>query len=114
MYKRQTYFSLYNENDTPYEWSDDTLVASSGTLFENEKGTDQSKSGGSYIYGTPQAVAPSSPDCSGSPYHNQWWQMATGLLPGTYRLRPSLTRRVPHPCAFFALGFLALKGCTSV
>jgi hypothetical protein len=88
-----TYFSLYDENDTPYEWGDDTLVASSGSLFENEKGTDQSKSGGNYVYGTPQAVTPASPDCSTSIYHNKWWQLATGLLPGTYRLQISTTNQ---------------------
>ena len=89
-----TYFTLYDENDTPYEWSDDTLVASSGTLFENEKGTDQSKSGGTYIWGTPQKITTDGvPDCSASLYHNKWWQLATGLLPGTYRLQISTTNQ---------------------
>jgi len=86
-----TYFTLYNENNTPYDWSDDTLMASSGTLFENQSQTDQSKSGGTYIYGTPQSTTV--PDCSADPYHNKWWQMATGLAPGTYRLQISTTNQ---------------------
>jgi hypothetical protein len=89
-----TYFSLYDENNTPYEWGDDTLVASSGTTFENQAQTDQSKSGGNYVFGTPQkTTADGVPDCSASPYHNRWWQLATGLQPGTYRLQVSTTNQ---------------------
>lgn len=91
-----TYFDLYNENDTPYQYEDDVLVASSGNLFENEIQTDQSRSGtGSnppFVYGTPQlddtdGVA----DCSTHPQHNAWWQLASGLTPGIYRLQVTTT-----------------------
>jgi Flp pilus assembly protein TadG len=86
-----TYFTLYNENATPYDWTDDTLVTSSGSLFENQAQTDQGKSGGSYIFGTPQSTTV--PDCSADTYHNRWWRMTTGLLPGTYRLQISTTNQ---------------------
>ena len=87
-----TYFTLWNENDTPYQIDDDILVASSGTLFENENQTDQSQSSGNYIWGTPQrTTAQGTANCATSIHHNRWWQMATGLAAGSYRLQVSTT-----------------------
>ena len=83
-----TYYSVYNTNNTPWE-TDDTLVASSGTLFENQKQSDQTNGGvtGSGIT-----------DCSASTTHDKWWLVgsgngatASGLGVGTYRVQISTT-----------------------
>ncbi len=88
-----TYFTLWNENNTPFDWSDDTQVAASGTRFESQFQTDQGKTGGVYNFGTPQKVlTDGAVDCStDTVYHNKWWQFASGLGAGTYRLQVSTT-----------------------
>jgi len=84
-----TTYVLYNENGTPYDASDDSQVATSGNLFANKTqadygaamGADKSY-GGSTMHG-------GLTDCSADPYHNQWYQLASGLAAGTYRLNVS-------------------------
>jgi hypothetical protein len=82
-----TEYKLWNMNGTPYATSDDTLVASDGGLFANmdyaDKGSDYS---GNRDYG-PGYNGSSSADCASSPYHNAWWQLASGLGEGEYRLQ---------------------------
>jgi len=82
-----TEFKLWSMNGTPYSSSDDTLVASSGSLFAN---MDYADKGASYRgdgdYGNGYTGA-SSADCASSPYHNAWWQLASGLGQGEYRLQ---------------------------
>jgi len=87
-----TYFTLWDENDTPYDWSDDSQIASSGSLFQSQVQTDQSKITGVYQFGTPQLTTGTT-DCAADIYHNKWWRLATGLLPGTYRLMVSTTNQ---------------------
>ncbi len=104
-----TYYRLYNTQNTPWVTSDDTLVASSGYMFTNENQTDQSGT-----YGTPQTSSVT--DCAagkiasqavGGHWHNVWWTIgqgvtvgaavnqtpgvATGLAAGTYRLEITTT-----------------------
>jgi hypothetical protein len=74
-----TVFSLWSENGTPYDTSDDTQVATSGTLFANEAQADYSG-----VMGTPAHSGLT--DCSASPYHNAWWTLASGLAAGRYRV----------------------------
>src|SRR5205823_159629 len=82
-------YNLWDMNGTPYTLADDTLLASSGGLFANsnavDKGPlyrgDQNYGGGSNGSG--------SPDCQASPYHLNWWRLATGLSEGQYRLQVS-------------------------
>src|SRR5438309_2093433 len=82
-------YNLWDMNGTPYTLADDTLLASSGALFANsnavDKGPlyrgDQNYGGGSNGSG--------SPDCQASPYHLNWWRLATGLSEGQYRLQVS-------------------------
>ncbi len=90
-----TYFQLWNSNGTSYR-SDDTLVAGSGSLFENEYQADLI-TGSNFSDGG----EPSNPtDCGegrilnpgvGGYYHNKWWQLASGLAAGTYRLQVTTT-----------------------
>ena len=86
-----TYFNLYDTHATPFELGDDTLVYTSGSLFQNESQNDQS---GQYGTGSPANVGvagvarcdqPTDPKYA---YHLRWWQMPTGdLAQGTYRLQ---------------------------
>ena len=80
-----TVFTLYGINSTPYDTTDDTAVATSGTLFANEIQADYSGN-----YGQPAGWSGvgsgSYTNCAANPYHNAWWPMATGLAAGTYRL----------------------------
>ena len=74
-----TVYQLWNENNTPYDTSDDTLVATSGSTFANEIQADYSG-----VMGTPAHSGLT--DCSTNPYHNAWYTLATGLSAGRYRV----------------------------
>lgn len=82
-----TEYKLWDMNGTPYSPADDILLASDGGLFVNsnnvDKGSDY-KGNGSYGAGYNGS---GSTDCQSSPYHNQWWLLASGLGPGQYRLQ---------------------------
>jgi Flp pilus assembly protein TadG len=105
-----TYFNLWDTNDTPWDTSDDSLMYSSGSLFQNQVQVDRSAAygpiadsngkfwawGDGWQYDTNPAnrrpTAGVAPDCSTNAYHNAWWMMPTaGLGPGTYRLQVSTT-----------------------
>src|SRR3989442_14666321 len=74
-------------NGTPYAPSDDTLIATSGSLFANSNAVDKGPLyRGNQVYGF-NYFGGSSSDCQSSPYHNQWWQLASGLTEGQYRLQ---------------------------
>jgi hypothetical protein len=81
-----TAFKLWDMNGTPYSSADDTVIATDGGLFTNmdyvDKGPNYSGSRDYGGYG-----GGSSADCSASPYHNAWWQLASGLTEGQYRLQ---------------------------
>ncbi|TMG35426.1 MAG: hypothetical protein E6H94_08600 [Chloroflexi bacterium] len=82
-----TVYNLWDMNGTPYATSDDTLIATSGALFANSNAVDKgSVYKGNGIYGAGYTGGPSA-DCQSSPYHNQWWQLASGLTEGQYRLQ---------------------------
>lgn len=74
-----TVYQLWNENNTPYDTTDDTLAATSGTTFANEIQADYSG-----VMGTPAHSGLT--DCSTNPYHNGWYTLATGLSAGRYRV----------------------------
>jgi len=74
-----TLYTLWNENNTPYDTSDDTLVASSGNTFANQIQADYSG-----VMGTPAHSGLT--DCSTDPYHNAWYTLSTGLPAGRYRV----------------------------
>jgi Flp pilus assembly protein TadG len=82
-----TVYNLWNTNGTPYDITDDTMVATSGSLFANSNAVDKGPLyAGNLSYG-PGYYGGSSSDCQSSPYHNQWWRLASGLGPGTYRMQ---------------------------
>ena len=81
-----TDFTLWDMNGTPYSTADDISVATSGGLFSNKNQVDKGGAfRGNQSYGSGYDGS-SSADCSADPYHNAWWQLATGLAAGSYRL----------------------------
>jgi hypothetical protein len=82
-----TVYNLWDMNGTPYATSDDTLLATSGALFATSNGVDKGPVyRGNQVYG-PFYYGASSADCQSSPYHNRWWQLASGLTEGQYRVQ---------------------------
>jgi len=84
-----TYYSVYNTNGTAFTTADDTLVASSGTLFENQTQSDQTNGG-------PTGMT----NCASDAYHDKWWLVGSGngstasaLSAGTYRVQISTTNQ---------------------
>ena len=83
-------------NGTPYSTSDDISVGGDTGQFTNVDNVDKAsgspyKGNGRYDLGN-NYNGSSSADCSGSPYHNAWWQVPTpgypgGLPAGQYRLQ---------------------------
>lgn len=91
-----TYFNLYNDNATPANFLDDTIVWASGATFENEKQVDES---GAHGTGAPQYPSGSAgvTRCDRSSdtnyaYHLKWFQIPTILAAGTYRLQVTTTK----------------------
>lgn len=83
-----TEYTLWDMNGTPYTTTDDVVVATDGGLFANKRQVDKSSAfGGDQNYGGGVTSGSGIADCESDPYHNQWWQMATGLGPGSYRLQ---------------------------
>jgi len=82
-----TVYNLMDMNGTPYTLGDDTLMATSGALFANSDAVDKGPLyKGDQNYGG-GANGSGSADCQASPFHNQWWRLATGLGEGQYRLQ---------------------------
>ncbi len=86
-----TYYTVWNTQGTPWT-SDDTQVASSGTLFENQQGSDVTNGG--------PAVGGGVTDCGASAYHDKWWLVGQGvgstassLAAGTYLVQVNTTNQ---------------------
>jgi hypothetical protein len=70
-----TVFTLYDQNNTPYDPSDDTMVA---RLDEtNQRQADQSG-----VVGTQSAGRAALPDCSADPHHDRWVRQDAWTVPG--------------------------------
>jgi Flp pilus assembly protein TadG len=82
-----TVYNLFDMNGTPYTLGDDLLMATSGALFANSDAVDKGPLyRGDQNYGG-GANGSGSSDCQASPFHNQWWLLASGLTEGQYRLQ---------------------------
>jgi Flp pilus assembly protein TadG len=74
-------FELFADDaNTPYDITDDTLKATSGTTFKDSKYYDPDLGGTNPGGGT---------DCNSTSWHNNWWKLASGLPAGRYRLHSS-------------------------
>ena len=78
-----TQFTLFRDaENTAYDFGDDEYVTSSGSAFRRSSWYDPDV-GGSPPGG---AAVPPGVDCGSLAWHNNWWQLASGLSAGTYRL----------------------------
>ncbi len=85
------YYTLYDTNNTPFDLTDDTQIATSGSLFENIQASDQTLNGPSGVASC-AAGATSNPS-DGRYWHNRWWQLGPSTLAGgrTYRVHTRST-----------------------
>ncbi len=94
-----SYYTLLNTNNTLFTTADDTQIATSGTLFQQDFWTDQSGTYGAVAAPAAGAVSldgKTLKDCrdnvvgglptEGRYWHDKWWPIATGLPAGVYRL----------------------------
>jgi Flp pilus assembly protein TadG len=79
-----TVYNLWDMNGTPYNITDDTLVAARNYVSSGVDKSANYKGNSSYGGG---AGSGSGPDCAADPAHNQWVQLANGLSEGQYRLQ---------------------------
>jgi hypothetical protein len=83
-----TEFKLCDMNGTPLTTADDILITTDGGKFTNKAQVDISAAfGGNQDYGGGQNGQGALDDCTNDQYHNKWWQMASGLGAGSYRLQ---------------------------
>ncbi len=86
-----TYYTLWNTNGKLGLQSTWSKVYTSNALFEDETGYDPSNMGPN---GTGSAPGGATAGCD--PYHNAWWTLPTGLLPGgTYVLQVQTSKTNP-------------------
>jgi hypothetical protein len=79
-------YELWNVNNSPFNPANQILLASSGALFLNSDEVDRSAAyGGNGDYGFGYTGGASG-DCTSSPYHFKWWNLASGLGQGQYRV----------------------------
>jgi hypothetical protein len=94
-----SFFELYDTQGTLYDPTDDGApVATSGTLFKTQDPLTDPSMGGPAISGTLRdctTTAGSSGGNAGGAYHNQWYQLASGLSGGAsgkvYRVHTTTT-----------------------
>lgn len=92
-----TFYSLYDANGTPADYSDDTPISGSGNLFRRVHAADSNLGAGVYVQLGAQ-------ECRGDPtltprdpryWHNRWWPVASRLTAGpagrTLRLHVTTT-----------------------
>jgi hypothetical protein len=92
-----TEFTLWDTHGTPYDTTDDTIVATDGGLFSNEKQLDKGAAyggdrnyGGGVTSGNYNSPPTAFTDCAGDPYHNAWFTINASSpinTGGQYRLQ---------------------------
>ena len=82
-----TTYRLWDPGNTPYVTGNDRLLVDTGNTFSLQNSVDKSPQyTGDAVYGG-GANGNGLGDCSGDPYHNQWYRLAGGLAPGFYHLQ---------------------------
>lgn len=74
-----SYFDVLDTRNTPYDYTDDTLVGGFGTDYRRSNFQDltaRNALGAGSVSGNP-------PDCYGNSWHDQWVQIASGLTGGS-------------------------------
>ena len=83
-----TTFRLWDTQGTPYTAADDVLITDTGSRFAGENQVDKgSDYRGNGSYSDTGYNGSASADCQNDPDHNDWYRLANGLIPGTYRLQ---------------------------
>jgi len=83
-----TTYRLWDTQGTPYTTDDDVLMTDSAARFASEDQVDKgSDYRGNQSYSDGGYNGSGSSDCQIDPDHNDWYQLANGLIPGTYRLQ---------------------------
>jgi len=89
-----TYYTLWSDPAfTPLDYSDDVVVATSGTLFASKRQVDKSVALRENSASWPGHAFWSLPDCTSDTYHNSWWTLTTVTSPGLYRLQVTTTNQ---------------------
>jgi Flp pilus assembly protein TadG len=94
------FYRLYSTNNTPYDYADDAQVSS--TTLDNEFRRGFRNNGAEYydaeVFSAIGNTVPGDldgsstyTDCSSQSWHHGWWQLASGLPAGTYRLHTTST-----------------------
>jgi Flp pilus assembly protein TadG len=81
-----TVYSLWDQNGTPYDISNDIFMGDSANLFANKIQVDYSASFNNVSYPNSHTGLT---DCSNDLYHNKWYRLASGVPAGAYRLNVS-------------------------
>jgi hypothetical protein len=124
------FYRLYNTNNTAWDYTDDTRADSqAGTAVPGDPTDIQPNSfrrgvnnNGVRYYDASLRSAPSGgsySDCDGATWHHNWWRLAAGLAPGTYRLHTTSHDRVlpndqNNTTALNSFGIWASAGGTNV
>ncbi len=98
------FYRLYNTNDTAWDFTDDTRAdgqpgsaVGDGDVQPNSfrRGVNNNnvRYYDSSLRGEPDDDVSYS-DCDGASWHHDWWQIASGLAPGTYRLHTTTHDRI--------------------
>jgi Flp pilus assembly protein TadG len=112
-----TYYNLWNTNNTPFNFGDDTLVYASGSLFErgiNDSNASYVDQSGAHGTGAPQYTANGTTirrcdqaagvGSEAYPYHLKWWQIPVTLAAGSYRLQITTTNVTLPPVGSSGFG----------
>jgi hypothetical protein len=93
-----TQYNLFvDSSGTPYDYGDDSWVASSDNLFRRSN-----RHFGSASVGTDTNPAASACTTGDATYTNSWYPLATGLAPGNYRLHTTNRIYTDHSAALSA------------
>ncbi len=87
------FYTVYDTSGTPWDLTDDTLVASSGNLFASQQASDTTLNGPTGLSSC--APGATSNQADGRYWHDRWYPLASGLTGGsdgkTYRIHTAST-----------------------
>jgi hypothetical protein len=103
-------YELWDVNNSPFNVANQILLASSGGLFLNSFEVDRSAAyGGNGDYGFGYTGGGAG-DCTSSPYHMQWWNLASGLGQGQFRIHVTTSVGSTAESAIKSFGIEATVG----
>jgi hypothetical protein len=82
-YAMSSFYTLYDSRGTLTDYSDDTLLVSSGNLFKGIFASDSDLGGPTGSGEADCSTGATSNTADGRYWHNRWWNIASGLTAGT-------------------------------